>query len=87
MRVTSSGGAVTLLSPFDRSSSSNCSRPFAEVEAGIDWSTSTRYGCPFARVGVVGQQWFNAGSPTSTINNKSGDLGMFGLQVILGVRF
>lgn len=87
VQVTNSLGVVTFTNPYQRTTFQRNSMPFLELEGGVEWARNFNPLTPFVRVGVVGQQWFGAGSPTQTANNKQGDLGLFGLQVSAGINF
>jgi hypothetical protein len=62
--------------------------PFVETELGVELSGNTGGLNPFMRVGVVGQGWFGAGNAGQFgPGGNTGNLGFFGLSVLVGTNF
>lgn len=85
--ITNAAGVVIQNAAVNRPTQDTANLPFLELEGGVQYKGSFNWGSPFVRVGFVGQNWFNAGNPSSTVINPDGDLSLYGLQVSTGLTY
>lgn len=79
------GGPIN--TTFTQARSDQDTLPYVEFEGGLQYMTNWGSTSPFLRAGVVGQNWFNAGTPSSNAQTRGGDLGLFGFQLSAGLNF